>query len=199
MSNSLILEAITRCIRDLNSSGHSPATSTNYSFRDEEGKCWVTRSGIDKSFINPTDFIEIDREGKVLPPYEHMTPSAETGIHCALYELFPNTQVVLHSHELYAVVLTQNLSEVHFEGYELQKAFPGVDTHQDKLTIPVIANSQDMKAIRNELVARKKALKYQVFMIEKHGFYTWAETLFEAKRTLEAFSYLCRAEWLIKQ
>ncbi|MFM7723171.1 MAG: methylthioribulose 1-phosphate dehydratase [Bacteroidota bacterium] len=193
----LILDELTRCIRDLNRDGHSPATSTNYSCRDSSGKIWITRSGIDKSLIESKDFIEISAEGRPLPPFETMTPSAETGIHCALYELFPDTQVILHSHELNAVVKTVGLTNIIFEGYELQKAFRGVATHEGAIAIPVIPNSQDMSVIKSALLARKYELNYGVFMIEKHGFYTWGESVFEAKRFLEAFAYLCRAERLL--
>ena len=193
----LILDELTRCIRDLNRDGHSPATSTNYSCRDSHGKIWITRSGIDTSLIELEDFIEISDEGRPLPPFETMTPSAETGIHCALYELFPATQVIFHSHELNAVVKTVGLMNIVFEGYELQKAFRGVSTHEGVIAIPVIPNSQDMTVIKSALLARKFELNYGVFMIEKHGFYTWGESVFEAKRLLEAFAYLCRAERLL--
>jgi methylthioribulose-1-phosphate dehydratase len=143
------------------------------------------------------DFIEISPQGTPLPPYERILPSAETAIHCAIYKMFPDTQVILHSHEVNAVVKTIGLSEIVFEGYELQKAFRGVTTHEGKISIPVIPNSQDMNVINASLLERKEELTYGVFMIEKHGYYTWGNSIFEAKRYLEAFAYLCRAECLL--
>ena len=197
MGTLLTLEELTRCIRDLNRDGHSPATSTNYSCRDNTGRIWVTRSGIDKSLIESNDFIEISPEGIPLHPFESMTPSAETGIHCALYELFPDTRVILHSHELNAVVKTVGSTSIAFEGYELQKAFRGVSSHEGAIAIPVIPNSQDMTVIKNALLVRQNELNYGVFMIEKHGYYTWGNSIFEAKRLMEAFAYLCHAERLL--
>lgn len=193
----LILNELACCIRDLNRDGHSPATSTNYSCRDSSGKIWITRSGIDKSKIQTDDFIEIGPEGLPLPPFETMTPSAETGIHCALYELFPDTEVILHSHDINAVVQSVGASRICFEGYELQKAFPTVTSHEGKMAIPVVPNSQDMSSINKALLERKRELLYGVFMIEKHGYYAWGRSVFEAKRLVEAFAYLCRAERLL--
>ena len=104
MGDLLILNELTQCIRELHRTGHSPATSTNYSCRDGNGKMWITRSGIDKSLMQYNDFIEISPEGTPLPPFETITPSAETGIHCAIYHMFPDTQVILHSHDIHALV-----------------------------------------------------------------------------------------------
>lgn len=185
------------CIRLLNHQGHSPATSTNYSFKDDTNQLWVSRSGIDKSSCLDTDFITIDAQGKTQVPYEHMTPSAETGIHCAIYGLFPTTKVILHSHDLYPVLLAQNKNSLCFEGFELQKGFPSVTTHLGQIQIPVFPNSQEMDDIIKHMESRKDELIYQVFMIEKHGFYTWGTSLFEAKRILESFSYLCKASWYL--
>ncbi|MFM1809658.1 MAG: methylthioribulose 1-phosphate dehydratase [Bacteroidota bacterium] len=185
------------CIRSLHNQGHSPATSTNYSFKDDSDQLWVSRSGIDKSSCLDTDFITIDAQGKTQAPYEHMTPSAETGIHCAIYEMFPTTKVILHSHDLYPVLVAHNKNSLNFEGFELQKGFPSVTTHLGKIHIPVFPNSQDMNDIKHCMESREEELQYQVFMIDKHGFYTWGTSLFEAKRILESFSYLCKASWYL--
>ena len=55
-------------IRYYNQKGWSPATSTNYSFRDEQG-IWVTRSGIDKSQITEDDFILVNEASVPLGKY----------------------------------------------------------------------------------------------------------------------------------
>ncbi|MFN5878521.1 MAG: class II aldolase/adducin family protein, partial [Flavobacteriales bacterium] len=82
-------------IRHYNSKGWSPATSTNYSFRDQDGVIWVSRSGVDKSLFEAEDFITVNNEGLSIGQYEGIKPSAETLIHCVLYELFPDTKVIL--------------------------------------------------------------------------------------------------------
>jgi methylthioribulose-1-phosphate dehydratase len=190
---------LTICIRHLHDKGHSPGTSTNYSFKDSSNQTWVTRSGIDKSEIREEDFILLDDNGKVAEGYKDIKPSAETDIHTVLYNLFPDANVVLHSHSVFPIALTSLMKGNHlsFSGYEMQKGLSGIVTHDGIVEIPILDNSQDMAFFKHELTYRKSELNQGIFMIRKHGFYAWGENLFEAKRHLESFDYLCQCEWLI--
>ncbi len=188
---------LTALIKEMNILGHSPATSTNYSYREENGDLWVSRSGIDKSSFTPEDFIRVDHHGVAIDPLSPLKVSAETLIHCSLYNLFPDANVVLHSHSIYPVLLSDTaLTSMKFQGYEILKGFNAVSSHESLVDIPVLDNSQDMEYFKHELNYRKEELQYGVFMIKKHGFYAWGNNLFEAKRHLETFQYLCECEWL---
>lgn len=188
---------LTALIKEMNILGHSPATSTNYSYREENGDLWVSRSGIDKSSFTPEDFIRVDHHGVAIDPLSPLKVSAETLIHCSLYNLFPDANVVLHSHSIYPVLLSDTaLTSMKFQGYEILKGFNAVSSHESLVDIPVLDNSQDMEYFKHELNYRKEELQYSVFMIKKHGFYAWGNNLFEAKRHLETFQYLCECEWL---
>ena len=79
----------------------------------------------------------------------------------------------------------------------MQKGLRGINTHDGIVEIPIFDNSQDMAFFKHELTYRKMELNQGIFMIRKHGFYAWGENLFEAKRHLESFDYLCQCEWLI--
>ena len=190
---------LTICIRHLHDKGHSPGTSTNYSFKDSSNQIWVTRSGIDKSEIREEDFILLDENGNVADVYKEIKPSAETDIHTVLYNLFPDAKVVLHSHSVFPIALTALMKGNHlsFSGYEMQKGLSGIVTHDGIVEIPILDNSQDMSFFKHELTYRKMELNQGIFMIRKHGFYAWGKDLFEAKRHLESFDYLCQCEWLI--
>lgn len=186
-------------IRNYNNKGWSPATSTNYSFRveDELDHIYVSRSGVDKSKFLATDFIQIDRKGKptLLNPF--VKPSAETIIHCVIYDLFPDTRVILHSHSIYPVMLSKKIGDrVVFEGYEIQKGFEGQTTHDAQVAIPILENSQEMDFFQKELEGRFNELGNHVFMIKQHGTYAWGKNLFEAKRHLETLEYLCQCKWM---
>ncbi|MFM7684099.1 MAG: class II aldolase/adducin family protein, partial [Bacteroidota bacterium] len=89
-------DQIAQVIRNYHSKGWSPATSTNYSFKDEKNQIWVSRSGIDKSEFKSDDFIKINSKGEAIEEYVNLKPSAETLIHCFIYEMFPETKVILH-------------------------------------------------------------------------------------------------------
>lgn len=187
------------CVRLLHDKGHSPGTSTNYSYKVAPNEIWVSRSGIDKSNITEEDFLSVNEFGEPNNLLNLVRPSAETLIHCILYNLFPDTMVVLHSHAVYPIALTANSKgkQLTFSGYEMQKGFFGTSTHEGNIHIPVLENSQEMEYFKQELTYRMPELTHGVFMIRKHGFYAWGPTLFQAKRHLESFDYLCQCEYLI--
>lgn len=188
---------MTGTIRSYNSKGWSPATSTNYSFRDIEENIWVSRSGVDKSEFNENDFINVNAKGVPRGEFVGVKPSAETLIHCALYSLFPGINVVLHSHSINPVVLSNKVRDhVTFTGLEIQKGFAGCETHEAKVSIPVFENSQDMYEFISWMKKRENELKYHCFIIRGHGTYAWGKDLFEAKRHLETLEYLCRCKLL---
>lgn len=178
-------------IRMYHNRGWSPATSTNYSFLDDNNTIWVSRSGVDKSQFSADDFITVDAMGKPIGAYEGIKPSAETLIHCILYQLFPNTRVILHSHSVFPVLMSMNFeNEVSFEGYEVQKGFAGQTTHDATVNIPIFDNTQDMEAFAEVLKQNQDALDKHCFIMRKHGTYAWGTSLFEAKRHLETLEYL---------
>jgi len=192
-------ESIAETIRNYNSKGWSPATSTNYSFRDEENTIWISRSGIDKSQFQAEDFITVDSQGLSIGEYSDFKPSAETLIHCALYEMFPETRVILHSHSVYPIILSAAEGDsVSFQGYEIQKGFEGEMTHENIVTIPVLSNSQNMNEFKELLLQNKEKINHHSFIIHKHGTYAWGRNLFEAKRHLETLDYLCECDWKLR-
>jgi methylthioribulose-1-phosphate dehydratase len=190
-----IHEELAKVIRDYNLKGWSPATSTNYSFKDELNQIWVSRSGVDKSEFKSDDFIKINSSGEAMEELTNIRPSAETLIHCFIYQMFPETKVILHSHGVNPVLVSSiEKSEVSFEGFEIQKGFEGQKTHLNRITIPIFENSQEMTFFEKELVYKQSQLSNHCFIIRKHGTYAWGKTLFEAKRHLETLDYLCECK-----
>ena len=186
--------SLAETIRAYHQKGWSPATSTNYSFK-EDGQIWVSRSGVDKSIFNTEDFISIDVNGKVTAPFEVIKPSDETMIHVLIYRLFPEAQVILHSHSKNPVLISKK-HELIFpvENYELQKGFSGVSTHACSIQIPIFENAQEMSYFEQVLIDRKSEIQQHCFIIRQHGTYAWGENLFAAKRHLETLDYLCECE-----
>ena len=186
-------------IRSYHQKGWSPATSTNYSFRmaTDLDRIYVSRSGVDKSQFLPTDFMEIDRFGNPTPDFHAIKPSAETLIHCVLYDLFPDTEVILHSHSIYSVLMSQRFAgSVPFRGYEIQKGFQGQTTHDAEIFVPILENSQDMVEFSAWMHKEKAEFSNHCFIIRNHGAYAWGRNLFEAKRHLETLEYLLQVEFL---
>ena len=194
-------EQLAATIRAYHQKGWSPATSTNYSFRVEgfPDTIYVSSSGIDKSQFQSGNFMEVGLDGKALPGYEHLRPSAETLIHCTLYRLFPETQCIVHGHSVYSV-LHSSVQEtgVPFEGYEVLKGYEGIQTHETSIVCPVFDNTQDMPAFGKELEQQVSRLTIPAFIMRKHGTYAWGRSLFEAKRHLATTEYLLDCEWKLR-
>jgi methylthioribulose-1-phosphate dehydratase len=176
--------------------GWSPATSSNYSARIDDRHLAITASGRHKGQLTPEDVLVVDLAGR--PVQRDRKASAETLLHTVLYELFPHVGAVLHTHSLNATVLSRVLREhdtLRLRGYELQKAFEGVTTHEAELVIPIFDNTQDISALaeatRRYLTGHPAAPGY---LIRGHGLYTWGRTLADSLRHVEAFEFLLACE-----
>lgn len=182
-------------IRFFNQKGWSPATSTNYSVRSENRNEYIiSRSGVDKSKFELTDLILINPKGEVLPPFNKpgIKSSAETEIHTALYELFPEANCVLHTHSVLGTVLSHtmvNEKQIVFEGFEILKGLEGNPTHELTEILPIVPNSQDMKDILRDMNGRY-AKNVHGFLIAGHGLYTWGKDVASAKRHIETYEFL---------
>jgi methylthioribulose-1-phosphate dehydratase len=191
-------EQLAHTIRSYHQKGWSPATSTNYSFRDASDLevIFVSRSGIDKSQFHPEDFMRVAMDGHPVLEDRGIKPSAETLIHCVLYELFPDTRVILHSHSVYTVLNAQRYdTQISLRGYEIQKGFAGQTTHEAEIVIPIFENTQDMLVFSNWMKARKEEIQVPCFVIRNHGAYAWGNSLFDAKRHLETLEYLMEVDF----
>ena len=196
MQNNAFPKTFAKLIREFNKKGWSAATGTNYSYRDETNNTyWLSRSGIDKAEFKAKDFMLMDMNGKPTSAFETIKPSAENLIHLKIYQK-TNAKVILHSHSVEGTILSSKLwvkgeKSIVFEGYEVQKALPGISTHDCQLNFPIFENDQDMPRFIEQLEKRWDEIEHATgFIIAKHGLYTWGENLFEAKRHLEAYEFL---------
>ncbi|MDO3721837.1 methylthioribulose 1-phosphate dehydratase [Marinobacter sp. chi1] len=189
-------DSIIEAGRFLYQRGWSPATSSNYSARLDEQHIAITVSGRHKGDLGSGDVMVVDLAGN--PVQSSSRSSAETRLHTVLYELFPEVGAVVHTHSVKATVLSRLVSAGHsliLEGYELQKAFSGVDTHESTLTIPVFNNSQDIDALAEKTKQWFASHPGQPgYLIRGHGLYTWGETMKDCLRHVEAFEFLFECE-----
>jgi methylthioribulose-1-phosphate dehydratase len=184
-------------IRFFNQKDWSPATSTNYSVRSQNPENYIiSRSGVDKSKFQLTDLILINAEGAVQPPFNKpgIKSSAETEIHTALYERYPEINCVLHTHSVLGTVLSMAKSsekQIRFEGYEILKGLEGNATHELFEILPIVPNSQDMKDIIRDMKSHfTEKPSIHGFLIAGHGLYTWGKDIATAKRHIETYEFL---------
>jgi len=175
--------------------GWVPATSGNFSSRLADGRFAITASGLHKGRLLDADIMTLDASGAAL---DGRRPSAETPLHLQLYRLFPNAGAVLHTHSPGGVALSRafpNLGAWTIQGHELLKALPGQTTHETSISLPIVANNQDMPALAAAIepyLTRQPAPP--AYLIRGHGLYAWGRDVAEAERVVEALEWLFAAE-----
>ena len=170
--------------------GSVPATSGNFSLRLDERRVAITRSGADKGALVPADILVVDVEAPPPPG-----ASAETPLHLALYRGRPAVRAVIHTHADAAAVLSRLGGDLELSGWELLKAFTGVTSHEARVTIPVIANDQDVPALAGRVSARLASMpEAPAYLLAGHGLYTWGGSLAEAARHAVALEHLLACE-----
>jgi methylthioribulose-1-phosphate dehydratase len=167
------------------------ATAGNFSLRADARHCLITRSGKDKSLLVPGDLMMCDLDGAAVDA--GLKPSAEAALHTALYRQDAAIGAVLHTHSVTATVLSRALAnDLVVSGYEMQKAFRGIRSHEEALTIALFENTQDMDELAAAVVGRLASgtLPAPGFLVRGHGLYAWGADLAEAQRHVEGFEFL---------
>ena len=177
--------------------GWVPATAGNISLRLHDCIA-ITRSGGHKGFLDGFSIIAVDQAGRPLDPADR--PSAETPLHCQIYRRFPKAGAVLHGHSVAGTVLSmaECSDAITFEGYELFKAFAGHATHDQRLTLPLFANDQDMARLAAAIEPRLATAPLGTY-IRGHGAYVWAADMDAALARLEALEFLLECELARRQ
>lgn len=173
--------------------GWSLGTSGNLSavLQSDPLRVVITSSGLDKEFLTPEQFLEIDGQARVVRGKGR--PSAEAAIHLAVVRARAAGSV-LHTHSVWSTVLSETHhsdGSVVISGYEMLKGLDGVRTHEHTEQLPILENSQDMKELSArvaELLERQP--KIHGFLLRGHGLYTWGATPHEAKRHVEILEFL---------
>lgn len=168
-----------------------PGSAGNLSARLSESHIAITRSGVHKGrLVASDDIIAVDYAGR--PVIEGQKPSAETLLHCQLYQLDSSVGAVLHGHSVAATVLSLS-GPIVFSNYELVKAF-GFDTHEHDITLPVYENNQDTAQLTKQIAPDLKDGLPIGYVIAGHGVYAWGNDIEHAFWRLEALEFLLACE-----
>ncbi len=170
-----------------------PATGGNLSVRASQDSCLISRSGKDKGELSPQDLLNVSWADGDL--HCSGTPSAETALHVALYQLFPACKTVLHTHSVSATVFSRLIrADGHpFAGYEMQKAIEGCHSHEQLLDLAIFDNTQQIPQLAAQVRQRAGELNF-AFLVRGHGLYVWGDSLEQARRHLEGWEFLIACE-----
>jgi len=191
-------EELITVIRFFHQKGWSPATSTNYSFRNADNETYtISASGIDKGQFSALDLMIINKSGNALPSHKHLNPSQETLLHTMLYKN-PSINAVLHTHSVASTVISRRLAAqkgVSLRGYEVLKGLHGISTHDSEVLIPIFPNSQDIASLSKEVDRYyQENPDLYGFLLEGHGLYSWGKSIAEAKKHIEVLEFLFECE-----
>jgi len=182
----------------------SLSSSSNYSALLASNQIIISRSGIDKEKMTAADFMLVDAQAQALSQFNEFKPSAETELHCHIYrqapKLYADVRSVLHTHSKFAVYFSRKFlaaRSIEFSGFEMQKIFEGISTHESTVNIPIFANSQTMTDITAAFdLWLKNNPPPPAYLIVGHGVYTWGKTVLHAKQKLEAIEYLLELKFM---
>jgi len=171
-----------------------PATSGNFSVRIDATRVAITRSGVDKGALMPEHVL-------IQPLHEPLLPnsSAEAPLHVERYRNDPDVGAIFHVHSHHATVIAQAHADaggVRLTGWELQKAFSGIASHEAIVEVPVFTNDQDVPALASRVTERLTVSpepglsRAPGYLLAGHGLYAWGRNAQEANRHLEAFESL---------
>ncbi|HEY0553298.1 MAG TPA: methylthioribulose 1-phosphate dehydratase [Thermoanaerobaculia bacterium] len=187
-------ESLCRAVAELGAQGWCQGTGGNFSvtLSQDPLRLLCTRSGVDKRRLGPADLMLIGPAGEAAPG-ETGKPSAEAALHSRIVEL-TGAASVLHVHSVANTLLSEHfVREGGFtlRGYEMLKGLRGVATHESAVFVPILANSQDIPSLSEE-VTKLHAAHSDLwgFLLSGHGLYTWGSSLEEAKRHVEIFEFL---------
>jgi methylthioribulose-1-phosphate dehydratase len=182
-------EEIIRAGRRMDQRNWVPATAGNISVRIAGPRIAITRSGGHKGFLRPEDVIEVDLDGRVVTPQARA--SAETLLHCQIYQTFADVNAVLHGHSVANTVLSLEAQDpsLTFAGYEVQKIFAGQTTHEAALDLRLVANDQDIGRLAG-VIAPWLAEAKMGYLIRGHGVYVWGPDMDMALARLEGLEFL---------
>jgi len=174
-----------------------PATAGNISLRldpagDGGTRIAITRSGGHKGYLDDGAVMLVDGEGRALTDAR---PSAETGLHCQIYRVFPAAGAVLHGHSVANTLLSMLTPApvITFTGYEILKAFEGVRTHDLSIDLPLFDNDQDILRLATRVEATLPACRLG-YLIRGHGVYVWGPDMDTALARLEGLEFLLACE-----
>ena len=177
----------------------APATSGNYSVRTDGHEMAITVSGAHKGMLSSDQIMRADLNGKAL---EDKKPSAETLLHCLLYRLYPEINVVLHTHSVPCSVLTRGMERgapLVLQGYEMLKAYPGINSHEACVKLPIFDNMQNIELLSSQVESvLTQSPKIPAFLICCHGIYGWGGDMAEAMRVIEATEMLLSCEMNVR-
>ncbi len=157
------------------------AMDGNVSARRPDGTYLCSRAGTHKGFLEPSDFVVVDSDGKKLSGEGE--PTTEIFLHLAAYQERPDVGAVLHAHPPHAIACT--LAGISLEDPILAEVILTLGT------VPVVPYATTGSKALAEACRPHFRLR-DAILLERHGAVVLGRTPLEAFCRLETLEHLAR-------
>jgi methylthioribulose-1-phosphate dehydratase len=169
-------------------------TAGNLSARLPDGSFWITASGCSKGELTSDQFVQMSLEGQLLTqPTPTAKPSAETSIHQAVYQLFPEATACYHVHSVSATIVSRLTSaeSIQLPAIEMVKGL-GIWDANPTVKLPLLPNHLQVPEIGAEMLARFGLELPQIpaCLIRAHGITVWGNSQEEARNRVEVMEFI---------
>lgn len=169
MKYQLIREKVLEASLKSNQLGLIHGTSGNISMRDEtEEVVAITPSGIPYETLQPEDISIVDLNGN--PVEGKYKPSSETPMHTAVYRSRADVRAVVHTHSLFATVMSMTLENLKPATVPSCMYYP----------IPVAPFQMPGSAELAEIAAATLGTEHDVTLLQNHGLLATGQTMDKA-------------------
>jgi len=187
----------------LHQRGWCDGTGGNFScvWQRDPLRLLMAPSGVDKGQVQPRQLIVVDGTGQVV--LGEGKASAETLLHLEIVAR-TGAGAVLHTHSQAATLLSQwshaqaqspgQPAGLELQGLEMLKGLSGINSHECQVSLPVLANDQDLLRLSAKAGPLLAAAPWGL-LIAGHGLYAWGRELQEATRHLEILEFLLEQRW----
>jgi methylthioribulose-1-phosphate dehydratase len=169
-------------------------TAGNLSARQLDGSFWVTASGCSKGELTTDQFVQMSLDGQLLTqPVPSSKPSAETTIHQAIYQLFPDAAACYHVHSVSANLVSRLTiaDAIALPAIEMVKGLGFWEAHPT-VNLALFTNHFQVPQIGAEMLARfgQQPPQLPACLIRDHGVTVWGTSLKEVRNRVEVMEFI---------
>jgi L-ribulose-5-phosphate 4-epimerase len=156
----LVRQQVVTAAQDLTRKGYLMATGGNVSIRvPGRGAMAITPSNYDYMKMNPEDVCILDQQGGVLEG--RLPPSVESAMHLAIYQVRPDVNAIVNTHQVYASALTL-----------IKAPIPSLFDEQARFlgrSIEIIPYAPSGTGFLKDVVAKHVGNHNNAFLMQNHG------------------------------
>jgi L-ribulose-5-phosphate 4-epimerase len=180
-------QQVVETAQELTRKGYLMATGGNLSLRvQDQSAIAITPSNYDYMKMKPEDVCILDMDTNILEG--HLPPSVESELHIAIYQVRPDVNVIVHTHQVYASALTL-----------IRAPIPALFDEQARFLgrgVEIIPYAPSGTGFLKKTVAKYVKNHNNAFLMQNHGALCFGTDLERAVHNVEILEK-CSLAWLL--